>query len=221
MRFYSQLGQDRWVLGDHGPEPGFFVEVGACDGVLFSNTLALEEAGWRGICAEPNPAFYRALVARRRCATSPRCVFRASGQRLSFNPCPAVPELGGLVDCFGADWATAIRQGSAVRLEVETISLLDLLRAFEAPATIDYVSLDTEGSELEILRGFDFSAYDVRRWSIEHNHTPARRAIHSLLTVHGYRRVTHRELSAAHGAEVHPGETSWQRPDFDDWYVRR
>ncbi len=71
-----------------------------------------------------------------------------------------------------------------------------------APAEIDYLSIDTEGSELEILRAFDFDRWNVRLISVEHNHTPLRQPLYDLLTARGYVRKWP-ELSA-----------------FDDWYVR-
>jgi hypothetical protein len=85
---------------------------------------------------------------------------------------------------------------------VETVSLNDLLAGWDAPRRIDYLSLDTEGSELDILQHFDFAARDVRLISVEHNHTARRRPIFDLLTARGYRR-RFETLSSV-----------------DDWYVR-
>jgi len=76
----SQLGQDLWVMGLH-PEPGFFVEAGAGDGVHLSNTKILEENGWSGICVEPNEMF-AALQRNRTCHTDARALWVASGQEV-------------------------------------------------------------------------------------------------------------------------------------------
>jgi hypothetical protein len=70
-----------------------------------------------------------------------------------------------------------------------TISLNDLLARYDAPKQIDFISIDTEGSELEILGGFDFGRHDVRLFAIEHNHTPAEKEIDLLMRRHGYERV--------------------------------
>lgn len=70
-----------------------------------------------------------------------------------------------------------------------TRSIADILRASAAPAVIDYWSLDTEGSELAILRGFPFEAYRIRVLTVEHNRQPVRYDIERLLNRHGYRRV--------------------------------
>ena len=83
---------------------------------------------------------------------------------------------------------------------VETISLLDLLREHEAPRYIQYLSIDTEGSEYDILAAFDFDAYQFGLITVEHNFTANRQKLHALLTGHGYVRAL----------EVH---SRW-----DDWY---
>lgn len=65
--FYSQAGQDKWVLDKIAK--GFFVDVGAHDGIESSNTFALEQAGWEGLCIEPS-SFYDKLTENRNCLTS-------------------------------------------------------------------------------------------------------------------------------------------------------
>jgi len=73
---------------------------------------------------------------------------------------------------------------------------------WSAPRRIDYLSIDTEGSELDILQALDFSAWEIRLLTVEHNHTPKRQAIHDFLASKGYRRKFE-TLS-----------------NVDDWYVR-
>ena len=84
-----------------------------------------------------------------------------------------------------------------------TISLNDLLLEANAPVDIDYMSVDTEGSEFEILQALDFERWNIALFSIEHNRTPMRERILDLMSRHGYRRKWP-ELS-----------------QLDDWYVRR
>ena len=66
------------------------------------------------------------------------------------------------------------------------------LRHHGAPKTIDYLSIDTEGSELEILSAFDFSAYHVRIITVEHNYSPMRGKLHDLLTSNSFTRAFER-----------------------------
>ena len=72
---------------------------------------------------------------------------------------------------------------------VDTVSLNDLLAEHGAPASIDYLSVDTEGSEFDILETFDFAKYQVRVITVEHNFKPdARESIQRLLESNGFRR---------------------------------
>ena len=84
---------------------------------------------------------------------------------------------------------------------MSTISLYDMLKKHNAPQFIDYLSIDTEGSEYEILNAFDFSAYRFGCITVEHNFTPMREKIFNLLSQNGYERKF----------------TEFSR--FDDWYV--
>ncbi len=197
----SQLGQDLWVLEQLGwKRDGFFVEFGATDGVLLSNSWLLEKHfGWRGICAEPNPKLFERLQQNRSCTLSPACVYRNSGERMRFVLADAY---GGLEELAGEDQHVDKRNAYAAVgdvIEVNTISLMDLLDQQGAPAVVDYLSIDTEGSELAILEGIDWSRYQFRCITVEHNFTEQRQGIRALLEAQGYQRR----------------EEQW-----DDWYLK-
>lgn len=182
----SQLDQDLWVLHEtQEKRGGYFVEFGACDGVTLSNTLLLErEYGWSGIVAEPNPRWHKALKANRKCEIDLRCVMAESGKTEPFIAAAAA-ELGGVKRTL-ADDANASARSMHVEILVPTISLNDLLREHKAPRVIDYLSCDTEGSEVEILSAFDWDAYDVRLVTVEHNRTAAQEQLRALLTSKGF-----------------------------------
>jgi hypothetical protein len=80
--------------------------------------------------------------------------------------------------------------------------LIDLLRKYNAPKHIDYLSIDTEGSEYDILSEFDFNEYSFGIITVEHNYTSQRDKIFNLLLQNGYKRK-HEKHSL-----------------FDDWYTR-
>ena len=200
-RSVSQLGQDLWALEKsdykHG---GFFVEFGATDGVLLSNTYLLEtEFAWTGLCAEPNPKMFAQLRHNRRCVVSDACIAGASGQEVEFIFAGA---FGGMAKHSSADMHGERRAAYAAAGHVgrvTTVSLDDFLRSHRAPYDIDYLSIDTEGSEFEILAAFPFDRWNIRLITVEHNHTPQRQSIFDLLSRLGYQRT----------------EREW-----DDWYSR-
>lgn len=199
----SQLFQDLWVGWETGLKPdGFFVEFGAADGVLLSNTYMLEKTlGWRGVVADPNPAYQEALKRNRGCYTSGKCVYPTSGGSIGFLPFPR-GEFSRIASVVPEDQheGTGKRTG-ATEVLVETISLEDLLLEADAPTDIDYMSVDTEGSEFMILEAFHFDRWNVKLLSVEHNFTPMRDKLYDLLISKGYRR-------------------KWPEfSKFDDWYV--
>lgn len=197
----SQLGQDLWVLEQVGwKQGGFFVEFGATDGVLLNNSWLLEKYfGWNGICAEPNPKLFQRLRHNRSCILSPACVYRISGKTMRFILADAY---GGIEDFGREDQHVDIRSAYAEAgnvISLTTVSLMDLLSQHKAPEIIDYLSIDTEGSELAILEGIDWSRYQFRCITVEHNFTEQRQGIRNLLEAQGYQ---------------------CQERDWDDWYVK-
>lgn len=203
-RSMAQIYQDLWVLFMlKEKRDGYFVEFGACDGELLSNTALLErDYGWTGILAEPNPVWHDALKANRKCAISTRCVHAETGRTIEFDNIPGMPELSRVSGIVPDDIHERNgNRSTKVTVNVETISLLDLLREHDAPAVIDYLSVDTEGSELSILEAFDFGEYSFRLISVEHaGEARKREAVKQLLESKGYTRWRH-EISR-----------------WDDWY---
>jgi FkbM family methyltransferase len=180
--------QDLWVLYETKHKTGgFFIEFGAADGLAGSNTLLLERKfGWRGILAEPNPVWHAGLKGNRTASIDHRCVFKRTGDHVTF----AATEHAALatIDDFRTSDGHANSRVNHRILDVETVSLNDLLKCHAAPRAIDYVSIDTEGSELAILEQFDFAQWDVTLFSIEHNLTAQEQAIDRLMSRQGYER---------------------------------
>ena len=186
----SQLFQDLLVLYFlKGKRNGVFVEFGATDGVSLSNTWLLEKQyGWTGVLAEPARCWHSALTANRACSIDLRCVWTETGQRLTFNEAPTAEF--STVDAFsGHDGQAGVRANGDKYL-VETVSLNDLLKRHDCPAEIDYMSVDTEGSEFDILNSFDFTAHKISLITVEHNFVEAsRNKLHELLSRNGFVRI--------------------------------
>lgn len=202
VEYKSQFGQDIFVLFQSDfKKNGFFVEFGATDGVSISNTYILEKKfGWHGILAEPAKSWHKLLRENRNSIVDERCVWSESKKSLDFRETNN-HELSTIDAYSSRDMHTDARRFGKI-YQVETISLLDLLAEHNAPKEIDYLSIDTEGSELEILQSFDFNKYNIKIITIEHNFTEVREKIFQLLTSHGYKRVF---------AEI---------SEVDDWYVK-
>jgi hypothetical protein len=179
--FYSQMGQDKWVSEEvfPGVKNGFFLDVGSGDGTLISNTKALEQKGWTGICVD---AFPRNMQDRT-CQVFKEVVSSKSGERVKF--WAHVDGWGGIVD-------TLINRitDEAPIVEFTTVTLADILERANAPRFIHYVSMDIEGGELNALKGFPFDKYQIGALTVEHNfEEPKRSEIKAFMESHGYKRV--------------------------------
>lgn len=186
----SQNYQDVWALWEtrNKKQEKFFVEFGATNGKTSSNTYLLEkEYAWRGILAEPNPIWHDDLSKNRNVYTSHRCVFTESDQTVDFLMTDA-PDLA-TIRGFGLNDEFKTAREKSKTISVKTISLFGLLVKANAPQVIDYMSVDTEGSEYGILNAFfqTNNKYDVKAISVEHNFS-MRDRLNELMTANGYRR---------------------------------
>jgi hypothetical protein len=183
LAFYpSQVGQDKWIAERvfPGVTRGYFLDVGSADGVEGSNTFALEQKGWQGICIDPFPT----NMDGRTCQVFKEVVHATSGVRVTFRQAGA---LGGIDDHLG-EWKEAA--GKFPTVEFTTVTLGEILERASAPSFIHFMSLDIEGAELEALRGLPFDTYRFGAFAIEHNYESAKRdGIRTLLESHGYERV--------------------------------
>jgi FkbM family methyltransferase len=177
MKSYNQAGQEVWVREIlNNKNNGFFVDVGAYDGVESSNTYFLEkELLWDGLCIEANPNFYANLIKNRSCKTTNKAVMPYSGFCV-FNGINTYPS----------------QNGSAYN-SVSCDLLDSILTLAKCPSSIDYMSLDIEGHEYNVLASFPFSKWDVNLFTIEHNSylvgPTQKNLIYHLMSSKGYTRV--------------------------------
>ena len=75
------------------------------------------------------------------------------------------------------------------KYKLNTLSFTDFSIKYKLPKEIDYLSIDTEGTELDILKSIDLNNFDIKLITIEHNFTEKREAIYSYLKNQGYERV--------------------------------
>lgn len=167
---------------------GYFVDIGAADGVIGSNTFILEKFyNWNGICVDPNPNLIEKLAGSRDSQICSLCVWRDSGKILNFSY-PESPEFVGWNFRAGVESVIEKNSQNFISQPVFTISLSDLLLLYNAPKEIDYMSLDVEGSEFDILENFNFSDYKIKIISVEHDFDVQREKIYNLLISKNYTR---------------------------------
>ena len=183
---------------------GYFVEFGGGNGVINSNTHLMEkEFGWNGIISEPGKVYYPDILNNRNCHVEKLCVWSKNDAELTLVEAPKEidPGMSSILDYAYDDKFAYVRK-KGKKYQVRSITLIDLLKKYNAPKIIDYISIDTEGSEYEILKNFDFSEYKFNFITCEHMFIKKKRDdIYDLLTKNGYKRISE-DLSLQ-----------------DDWYI--
>ncbi len=195
--YKSQCGQDQFV-NEHffnNKAGGIFLDIGAHDGQSGSNTFFFEkELNWSGICFEPLPHLFKKLKECRDCICINACVSAQEGMLpfLHIDSCDEM--LSGLCGTYDQRALSAVMGdidaygGSCKILQLPSVTLNMILDQFGI-THIDFLSLDTEGSELEILKSIDFSRFTFDVITVENNYNENH--IQEFLTNCGYRFVTH------------------------------
>lgn len=187
---HSQYGQDVTVFELlNKPNHGVFLDIGANDGVTFSNSLFFEEKGWTGICVEPHPTIFQRLSKNRQCHLLNACI-ASTDNTVNFLSVEGPSHmLSGIVqfldqsDLDRIDQEIATNGGHKKEIQIEALSPETLLKRFNI-TEIDYLSVDTEGCELSILKVFDFEKYPVKIIGVENgNRSPE---LFRFLTQQGY-----------------------------------
>jgi len=190
----SQLQQDLvagFLATNHQISPkitSYFVEFGATNGVTLSNTNFLEKSqNWIGLLAEPARIWHSNLALNRKSKIDFRAVYKNSGEWVSFSEVD-LAELSTISKFVGSDIHRNSRK-KVRQYEVEVVSLNDLLIEHGSPSIIDYLSIDTEGSEIEILSNFNFEKWQIGFLTVEVTSQKKQIQLDSILAPHGFCRV--------------------------------
>lgn len=210
----SQLGQDLLplIFGCLSKPNNYFVEVGAADGINNSNTFLLESVlQWSGLLVEPARSNQEKIKRNRNVPLECKAASCADDQSLDFieysmsdckNDSPE-NQYASQFSGFATTLKSTYTKGyDASRYQVQTTRLSSSLISRNAPTSVDFLSIDTEGSELDVLSGIDFSVHSFRVITIEHNFNRKKRSI-----------IRDRLLSFGY-INVFPSISRW-----DDWFV--
>lgn len=174
--------------------PGIFIEIGCWDGEHKSQTAALERLGWKGVCVDPYPINFE----NRRCQVIksaiskdgvPREFIKVTKDRRHGGD---VSYFSGFKDSVDFHWPV-ISEHCDYEIEiVKTATFAGLVWLCELPHHIQFLSVDTEGSELEIFQSIDFKKYRFDMIMFEHN--GVENGVGKLLKSKGYQLYKRLEL---------------------------
>ena len=189
----SQVFQDLFVCYFSDlKNKGIFIEIGGGNGMDLSNTYMLEKKfSWRGVICEPDNRLHADILAKRKCFLEKKPVHNSSNKKIYFS-------FKEPYDSFiTSKWSTSAKKMSA-------ISLNTLIKKYKLGKNIDYISIDTEGNELDIIKKFNFKKFNVKIFTIEHNFKKNKReSIYKILKKNNYERLF-KYISY-----------------MDDWYVKK
>ena len=167
--YQSQYGQDRIINETYFKDKknGVFLDIGAHDGKTLSNTYYFEKfLSWNGMCIEPTPKVFKELQKNRDCILIEGCAWNEDTIK-KFRVIEGYSEmLNGLIDAYHNDHEKRIQ--SEVKTFSQTVNDIDMkcynitnLLIKNNLTNIDFLSIDIEGGELEVLMAIDFSKINV------------------------------------------------------------
>ena len=190
----SQVFQDLFVLYFLKKKSnGFFIEIGGGNGVDLSNTYLLEKKySWNGIICEPNKKNQILIKKYRKNYLEKKPLDNKSSNRIFFES----------EDSYLS--SLNFNKKYVKKYSVKTISLKQLFKKRKVEKVVDYISIDTEGNEFDIIKNFSFIKYKVNIITIEHNFEFRKRSeINELLNKYDYKRMF-KNISY-----------------MDDWYIKK
>jgi FkbM family methyltransferase len=194
---YSQFGEDAFIAQHFDPEyKGICIDIGATDGIGMSNTYHFEQHGWKAICVEANPAMIPSLTQTR--ANAVHCaVGQYNNKEVEFKV--VTLEGGNQTAISGLELDHRLMESHAFLnpqvsiVKVPERTLDSIIEDFDWVTHIDFISIDTEGTELDVLKGFDIPKWNVKMFCIENNFNDPE--IEQYLAMFGYRKVRRHEVN--------------------------
>lgn len=183
---YAQYGEDVILRNIFGPDHhGTCVEVGAFDGRTGSNTLALEQMGWTTVLVEPNPVLADKIRHERPNARLFQCAVGAAPGEVTL----AIPKGAETLASVSVDPEQVLRMDmSAQSVDHIVVPQMTIDEVLEGAGvrTIDFITIDVEGYEMDALRGFDLARWQPRIIILEDNSSGTSHEIVTWMEQHGY-----------------------------------
>lgn len=171
--FFSQAGQDKFVNDSYfrSMNNGFFVEIGAYNGIDGSNCYFFEKfLNWSGIAIEPSPTQFLALQKNRKCKCVNKAVAKKSEKIEFIDVVKGYTQMNGINNSSYQKTLKIINKDLRTVLDKKIIEAATFSEIVEYNYLIDYLSIDVEGGEMDILESIDFDLYKIKVLSIENNY---------------------------------------------------
>lgn len=188
-KYFSQAGQDKFVYDNFFREKknGYFLEIGAFDGIQGSNCLFFEKfKNWNGLAMEPSPTQFKKLRNNRKCKLINKAASAISGKMtfIEIDSSSSDSQLSGLEKYYPDKSQSVLKKNNLKKYMVEALTFDEILKNVDKEV-IDYCSIDIEGAETALIENFNFSNYKIKVLSIENNWSKTIK-YDNILIKHGY-----------------------------------
>lgn len=174
----SQNGQDLFaIIANDFKISGVFLEFGAYDGVIFSNTHLLEKQfGWTGILIDPIPSHYESMKQNRKCKLIHGAITAEHQDSVLIEELPA------------SDLSRFVGKRKIFKKvhEVKAFTLQEVIDQNLTSNEIDFLSIDIEGEDIAILKSLDLNCYKIKAICVEHNYREGSSEIITYMDKSGY-----------------------------------
>lgn len=172
LDFKGQIGQDIIAyLCLKNKKNGFYIDIGAYDGINFSNTYIFEKLGWNGFCVEASPKTFKKLQKNRKCD-----LYNCAVSSKNIGKAKFLTSTVGVLDVLDSHNTAGHKEriekesdNNMEYVEVDTITFEELMSNYKDINHIDFMSLDIEGGELDVLKSIDFDKYSFGLITVEYN----------------------------------------------------
>jgi hypothetical protein len=176
----SENGQDIFALFvNNFKSGGSFLEFGAYDGFTFSNTYLLEKRfGWKGLIIDPIPNHFDMMEQSRSC------------QKLLAAVTPENQKFAKVVEAPASNLSKIAKRKILTKLHtVPAFTLTEILEKYFVSNELDFLSIDTEGNDIDILKSVNFSDYRIKSICVEHNYSVGSEEVIEYMDKVGYKYV--------------------------------
>ena len=171
-KFFSQSGQDKIIKNYffQNKKNGFFVEIGAYDGIEGSNCYHFEKyMNWQGIAIEPSQIQYDKLKNNRTCKTINKAISNDKKDVEFLEVIEGLTQMSGINNNFFQRNINIITKNSASKTKSFKIKTITFDQVISKNSEIDYLSIDIEGGEMALLNSINFNDYEIKVISVENN----------------------------------------------------
>ena len=211
--FYGQFGEEKFINTIFPDKTdGICIEVGAYDGISLSNTLHYEQKGWRVLCIEPiQEAFQKCKQIRKECYQC--CVGENDSDDIDFTIFHLNDNLCSISSLVPDERLIESHKHLITNVshtKVKVRSLTSLLDELNFPLNIDFISIDTENTELDVLKGIDINKYNIKLFVIENNYNELNCEIY--LNPYGYKKINRIGVNDFYLKEQYADVPCWPLP---------